>query len=248
MSEISLVGGLLLGSLAGVTHVGMAAIQNADVVLHPGDWTGPALQAACGPRLESGRSLTLDDVFAAAETVSRLVVLYCGAPPIATGRGDAFPSALRLRQMLREAGHTAEVVPGISAVQAAALEAGLDLCTAARPGLTMVSLEHPPSGLRTLRAAAQTDAAIALMWFEDHARASLAVLHEERPDQLLTLVRNLGGDNVDVLRGTTSDLAPHLARLPAPAVLFSQVAGEHAETRRYGLASKREGDNGPDGS
>ena len=221
MARVDLVGGLLHGSTVGLTLEGHRAVATADLVFLPGDWSGEPIRALAAERLREGRLLTAADILEAAADVEHLVVLFSGAPPIATGRGAEFPSAQRLRELLSREGHEVQVIGGVSSIQAAALEAGLDLCTAEAPVLVVISAESPPTALPALRRAAATDAVLAVLWFEDHAPDLVGELASVRgASARAVLVRDLG------LAPTAWDatLAAVLAgakELRPPAVLFS---------------------------
>ena len=221
MSRVRLVGGLLLGSTAGVTLSGRRAVDRAELVIFPGDWTGPELEKLAGRRLRAGREIGLKEVLSAAREHSNVAILFSGSPYIATGRGTSFPTAQELRRLLELDGHDVSILPGVSSVQAAADAARLDLCTSGCPSHTVVSLESLATGIPALATAASSDAVVTLIWFEDHAeRAVSALIAKRGPVSIGVLVQNLGRD-VSVEKGTLADLRRLLIDLPPPAVLFS---------------------------
>lgn len=203
------------------------ALEQADGVIYPGEWIATELVTRLGSRLHKGRHLTLSDLMQRASACSSPVVLFNGDGAICSGVAGRFPSATQLREIFVSEGYQVRDIAGTSSVFLALQAAGWELPALPEAQLTIASpLCERTGGLDELRLLAACPSLLALLWWEDRAAETLALLQQIRGSETAAaLVRNLGTAEAETHVGTLASIAAHLPIAP-PAVLLVQPSAE----------------------
>lgn len=224
---ITFIHGLIGDAVGLLARDAWDALDQADAVIYPGDWISAELAARLGPRLHKGRHLTLSDLIRLASACASPVVLFNGDGAICSGVAGRFPGATQLRELFILEGYQVRDIAGTSSVFLALQAAGWELPALPEAQLTIASplCEHS-GGLDELRSLAACPSLLALLWWEDRAAETLALLQQVRgPETAAALVRNLGTAEAETHVGTLASIAARLPIAP-PAVLLVQPSAE----------------------